>query len=612
MAESSELMEREGVQLFCRKEEEKENDSSVFGRLGSSSTMTPRKRRKIEETKGKSFDEEFVFSTLSRLRQGLTSGRKSLKRTSYVGSSPSIRRSGVVHPGSKSIFRSSRGSLTLRWRNSFKRNFRQSVQDYSLTVLSTPRQSQLLAACSYSLNDDKENEKLSSLRQNIRHEMKMADGAAKLLAASLNPEIALEAGQNFLISNARLDAYLDAFHRQSTSTGSISEEGLLKPCPATVTISDLRIPLVWRDAEDYLSKDDHCAAFCLLRIGSTICSTRLLANVDRNTTELVFDDIIAFEADTSRFECSLEVYVHRFCTKWKRAHASQTPLRAKRRDVEPTVRKQLSGFSESEEGNNLMDIVIGPKFECIAKATLTLEDVNGAISCYDLITDTDSTNRSYVSCGLALFGNFCCRLSLEPRCLTEVSKSGWLTIQIDGSDWRPFWCCLEGNELLGWTGAFESKSVPAEFRILLTQDLEVRLASDDDGNDEVEEEEKFRQLVITVNPAADGVCRYQLEAESQRDILDWKHSVLQRICDCSEWKNSRRSFVERAVDAPKSKTVGPNFLGRKSCSQMLLKPAVDSSPMTRFLTRLNIDIKSPDLETGQKVSASSAMRESFI
>lgn len=62
---------------------------------------------------------------------------------------------------------------------------------------------------------------LSSLRQNIRHEMKMADGAAKLLAASLNPEIALEAGQNFLISNARLDAYLDAFHRQSTSTGSI-------------------------------------------------------------------------------------------------------------------------------------------------------------------------------------------------------------------------------------------------------------------------------------------------------------------------------------------------------------------------------------------------------
>lgn len=51
--------------------------------------------------------------------------------------------------------------------------------------------------------------------------MKMADGAAKLLAASLNPEIALEAGQNFLVSNARLDAYLDAFHRQSTSTGSI-------------------------------------------------------------------------------------------------------------------------------------------------------------------------------------------------------------------------------------------------------------------------------------------------------------------------------------------------------------------------------------------------------
>lgn len=39
-------------------------------------------------------------------------------------------------------------------------------------------------------------------------------------------------------------------------------------------------------------------------------------------------------------------------------------------------------------------------------------------------------DRSYVSCGLALFGNFCCRLSLEPRCLTEVSRSGWLTIQV--------------------------------------------------------------------------------------------------------------------------------------------------------------------------------------
>jgi len=46
------------------------------------------------------------------------------------------------------------------------------------------------------------------LWQKIEHEIRMKEGAAKLLAVNRNPGIALEASKSLLSSTARLNAYM--------------------------------------------------------------------------------------------------------------------------------------------------------------------------------------------------------------------------------------------------------------------------------------------------------------------------------------------------------------------------------------------------------------------
>lgn len=57
---------------------------------------------------------------------------------------------------------------------------------------------------------------------------------------------------------------------------------------AKVSLSEIRMPLMWRD------KGDHrrFAVFCLVRIGTDIFDTSLLCPVDRSLTDISFNDAI--------------------------------------------------------------------------------------------------------------------------------------------------------------------------------------------------------------------------------------------------------------------------------------------------------------------------------
>lgn len=49
---------------------------------------------------------------------------------------------------------------------------------------------------------------------------------------------------------------------------------------------------IWIQLWFAICSDRHYAAFCLLHLGSTVCDTSLLFDIDRKTTELSFDDVI--------------------------------------------------------------------------------------------------------------------------------------------------------------------------------------------------------------------------------------------------------------------------------------------------------------------------------
>ncbi|XP_049947434.1 uncharacterized protein LOC126455673 [Schistocerca serialis cubense] len=68
----------------------------------------------------------------------------------------------------------------------------------------------------------------------------------------------------------------------------------VKPCTGRVSLSDVRMPLIWRDTDHFKNKGDYrrFAVFCLARIGTEIYDTTLLCPVDRSLTDLTFPDVL--------------------------------------------------------------------------------------------------------------------------------------------------------------------------------------------------------------------------------------------------------------------------------------------------------------------------------
>lgn len=59
-----------------------------------------------------------------------------------------------------------------------------------------------------------------------------------------------------------------------------------------LSLSDIRIPLIWRDTDHFKNKGDYrrFAVFCLVKVGAEMYDTSLLSPVDRSQTDLTFTD----------------------------------------------------------------------------------------------------------------------------------------------------------------------------------------------------------------------------------------------------------------------------------------------------------------------------------
>jgi len=84
----------------------------------------------------------------------------------------------------------------------------------------------------------------------------------------------------------------------------------LRKCVETRLFAvEIRIPLIWKEAEYFKNKGDYrrFAVFCLLQMGSEIYDT-VLVNVDRNVTDICFEDSFNFHQIEPDFQFKLYVY----------------------------------------------------------------------------------------------------------------------------------------------------------------------------------------------------------------------------------------------------------------------------------------------------------------
>lgn len=393
------------------------------------------------------------------------------------------------------------------------------------------------------------------LQQKIDHEIKMREGTAKLLAASKHPAQMLEAAKNLLTSNTRIMTYMTELQRRKTAEvlgKNVSTLGNQLPCKAKVSISDIRIPLMWKDTDHFKNKGDYrrYAVFCLLRIGTDIYETSMLSNVDRSMTDLTFDDIMVFNNVPHDFECKFEVYCHKLHEDLTIA-STPKKLRKKINDlsgsVGRSVGKRLSGLNDSDIIGNM---VLGPRFELMASGTMELKDVSDSIGNFDLQL---TSGADLATCELPLFGVYCLRLASQPECLVEPIVSGNLKL-VEEDKAKPFWCVLKNLSLSCWSCKEDMEVTEPLLVIPVTKNTQI---SDSDPTKSSGTEHTFH--IMTKQRG--GSREYTLAAESKDDLAQWWDGLQQHLLDQALWKHACDYLMEIKSPSPHKK---PAFLRKSS------------------------------------------------
>ncbi|XP_036365083.1 rhotekin-2 isoform X2 [Octopus sinensis] len=379
----------------------------------------------------------------------------------------------------------------------------------------------------------------TDLQQKIDHEIKMREGTTKLLAAAKNPSQKLEASKNLITTNSRIINYMRELQRRTTAEvmgKTLCVEGNQTPCKSQVSVSDIRIPLMWKDTDHFKNKGDHrrYAVFCLVKTGSEIYDTSLISNVDRSMTDISFDDVIVFDNVPCNFECTLEVYCHKL---HEDLTIASTPKKIRKKfndfsgSVGRNVGKRLSGLSDADIIGNM---VLGPKFDLVTTSTLSLSDADDTVRTYDLTMEPTADGNIYE---LPFFGHYCCRLAVLPHCLTRPAMTGHLNLLVDRerNKQKRYWCVLKNLELACFASPQDEKTARPHLCIPVTKNTQV---SDADPRI-FQNPHTFHVTTKTDISVSDHV----LSADSKHDFENWWDGFQQHLLDQAAWKHATEQMM---------------------------------------------------------------------
>ncbi|NXN93796.1 RTKN protein, partial [Rhinopomastus cyanomelas] len=285
----------------------------------------------------------------------------------------------------------------------------------------------------------------------LERELRLREGALKLLGACSRPEQALEAAKGLQLASARALAYMGELQRRKeaqllhrTPDASPGEER--RPCLGTVCISDLRIPLMWKDTEYFRNKGElhRCAVFCLLQLGAEIHDTPLVL-VDRTLTDICFETPIIFRDASPCFELKLELYSAGLCPGGSQGSAPRRLATRLSSSLGRSAGRRVRAALDAGTASPPPGAGTGPRFHLLAHATLSLAQVQDGFRTHDLALASSEDS----SCWVPLYGSLCCRLVAQPRCMGTPTCRGHLRLTM-GSKMRTR--AEDGNGVGDWDG----------------------------------------------------------------------------------------------------------------------------------------------------------------
>ncbi|XP_067294402.1 rhotekin isoform X2 [Pseudorasbora parva] len=436
----------------------------------------------------------------------------------------------------------------------------------------------------------------SDIQKKIDYEIRMREGACKLLAACSQRDQALEASKSLLTCNARIMAYMSELQRmkeaqvmqriarRSSDAGPMDDRS---PCKGKVAISDLRIPLMWKDTEYFKNKGElhRCAVFCLLQLGGEIFDTDMVM-VDRTLTDICFDNTIVFNEAGPGFELRVELYS---CCSEEDYSAGSTPRKLASKLSSSLGRsagkKMKAGLepgacSPTSNGGGatiLLPVpsVPGPKYHLLAHTNLNLSHVQDSFRTHDL-TITGNEECSY---WLPLYGSVCCRLAAQPHCMTQQMMSGCLRVKLGGEPqgWTNVYGVLKGTHLFCYHQKEDMEaSVEPVLTIGINKETRIRAAEKDPHS-------KAQNICITNQYGGEEVT-HTLAADSREDTQHWMEAFWQQFYDMSQWRHCCDDLMKIELPSPRK----PAIVTPKQGSlyhEMVIDTSDDIGTVTDILAR---------------------------
>ncbi|RVE66055.1 hypothetical protein OJAV_G00122780 [Oryzias javanicus] len=406
--------------------------------------------------------------------------------------------------------------------------------------------------------------------QQIEREVRMREGASKLLAACSQKDQALEASKSLLTCNARILALLSQL--QKLRKAQILERAGLRsaedaaPCSGKVALSDLRIPLMWKDSEYFKNKGElhRCAVFCLLRCDSEIHDTDIVM-VDRTLTDICFEDPVIFNKVGPDFQLRVELYSS--CVV---EDASPAVLAIKRSSFlggslgyssgkkiraafeSATACGSVGGDGRSGCSPSLEQSAVGPKYNLLAHTTLTVENVLNGFKTHDLTVLATEDSPFW----LPLYGSLCCRLVAQPLCMTQPVISGQLKVKLkDSNIWENVHADVKEQALRCYETHEDLES--GDNLMLLIPIRKDTCICESEGH-----------IYINAQPQRND-APFVISAPSPEDTQRWQVALQQHVYNLGQWKQSCDELMK--IEVPKSKK--PSALQQGSLFHEIVTPS---------------------------------------
>ncbi|KAM3606942.1 uncharacterized protein V6R79_026175 [Siganus canaliculatus] len=395
----------------------------------------------------------------------------------------------------------------------------------------------------------------TNIQEKLDFEMRMREGAYKLLLACSKREQVLNASKNLLTCNARIKAYLTQLRKKEEqdmmgAVGRFSDQASHDrvPCNGTVALSGLRIPLMWRDSDHFNNRGSsrRVAIFCLMQIGSEVFDTEMVV-VDRSVTDICFEGVTIFKDVDSLFELKVELWS---CALEEEPTLVNTPKKlAKklRNSFGKSAGKKLCPLLESPDPDTFLQynpIPLGAKYSLLAYTTLSLPEAEGSFQSHSLIVLQGADWSSW----LPLYGNLCCRLVAQPTCMTQSMTSGYLSQKqtVEGiSRCCSLYCVLSAGVLSCY---FTPEEIDAKLQptliVPVNKDTRIRVLEKTSAG------QKSQSLSI-INPSPEGSQTMVFTAETRDELEDWLDALHQHIYDQSRWLHCCNELMKIEVASPR-------------------------------------------------------------